>query len=376
MKVQPSKLREWNTQFEFSVKYNISDCSAYPLTTEELFTIAGERACQDYLKLDLKYTETWGNSELREEISKLYSNLSIKNILATNGAIEAIFLITNNLAEPGENLIVQWPIYPALYQVAQANGIEIKRWRLDKNNGFLASLEELKGLVDKKTKAIVINQPQVPIGSVMDADMLRELVVIARENNIFIVSDEVCRPLIWNTKKIVPAVTDIYEKGIGIGDVSKPFGAGGLRIGWLASQDVEILEKCLPLRGYTTMSNSGISEFLATLILENQEKILAPRMAVAAKNFVFLKEFLRRNKDILRCFIPEGGVTAFPFYNLKVSSSQFCRGLVKRYSTLLVPGNVYEMENYFRIGFGVKQNVFEVGLNNLQEYLDSRKWGA
>lgn len=369
MKITAAKLREWNTQFEFSVKYNISDCSTYALTTKELFNLAGKKARNEYLNLSLKYTESSGSSLLRQEISNLYLNLKKENILVINGAIEAIFLIMNSLLNQGDNIIVQFPIYQALYQVAEFNGVETRKWKLKKENNFLPDLTELDNLIDENTKMIVINQPQVPIGSIMGKEMLKALINIAEKYNLYIVSDEVCLPLLWNIKKNVPAIADIYKKGVSIGDISKPFGAGGLRIGWLAAQDISIFKDCLALRGYTTMSNSGPSEYLATLILKNKEKILQPRLKILRKNFAGLIRLVKKNQEFFSLTMPRGGATAFVNYNLKINSDDFCRELIKKYNTLLAPGSVYGMENYFRIGLGARPEIFQTGLKNLEKFI-------
>ena len=371
MRIQPSKLRQWNTQFEFSVKYNISDCSTYTLTTKELFKIAGKEAQKKYLELSLGYTKTWGDEILKKEIRKLYRNTNITpgNILVTNGAIEAIFLIMNNIAQKGDNIIVQFPIYQALREVASSSGVKIKNWKLKSKNNFQSDLSELKKLIDNNTKAIIINQPQVPIGSAMDNNVLKELVNIAQKNNLYIISDEVCFLLLKN-KKISP-IADIYKKGISIGDLSKPFGAGGLRIGWLSSQDKNILEKCIPLRGYTTMTNSAPSEYLASLVIKNREKIIRPRIKIAINNFKKLEKFIQKYSNIFKMFKPVGGVTAFPKYKLDIKSENFCKGIIDKYNTMLVPGSVYGMENHFRIGFGCKPSIFDQGLSNFDQYIQS-----
>ncbi|MBI2459373.1 MAG: aminotransferase class I/II-fold pyridoxal phosphate-dependent enzyme [Parcubacteria group bacterium] len=373
MKITASKLRDWNSEFEFSVKYNISDCSTYALTTKELFSLAGKKARNEYLNLSLKYTESLGDPLLRQAVSKLYLNLKKENILATNGAIEAIFLIMNSLLNKGDNIIAQFPIYQALYQVAQSNGVKIRRWNLKKENNFLPDLAELNNLIDKNTKMIVINQPQVPIGSIMDKDMLETLINIAGKYNLYIVSDEVCLPLAWASKNMVPALADIYKKGISIGDISKPFGAGGLRIGWIATQSLEIFKNCLALRGYTTMSNSGPSEYLAALILKSKDKILEPRLKTLRKNFARLIIFVRKNKDFFSLTTPRGGATAFISYNFKINSDDFCRQLIKKYNILLVPGNVYGLENYLRIGLGAKPVIFQTGLKYLEKFVKQFK---
>lgn len=368
MKIQSSKLREWNTKFEFSTKYNISDCSTYPLTLKELFEISGKENIENYRKISFGYNKVFGEDDLRREISKLYKNLSFQNILITNGAIEAIFLVMNQIADKGDNIVVQFPIYQALKEVARVNGVEIRNWEFKFEENFKPDLDKLIKLINSKTKAIVINQPLVPTGSIIFNQELKQVIEIAKRKNIYIISDEVCLPLA--DKKKVTAISDLYEFGISIGDVSKPFGAGGLRIGWIAMQNSRYFEKLLPLKGYTTMSSSIISEYLAYIILKNSDKIIIPRLKTAERNYSLLKKFIKKNELILKMVEPKYGVTAFLKLRSNSTSEQFCKKLINEFNTLIVPGSVYEMEKFLRIGFGCREDIFIKGINNLQLFLD------
>lgn len=369
MKIQPSKLRDWNTRFEFSVKYNISDCSTYDLTTSEIFKIAGSRAKREYLKLGLGYTKSWGDDNLRTAISGLYNNRKItaNNVLVTNGAVEAIFLIINSIATAGDNIIIQFPYYPAWRGGAALNQVAIRAWSTKNEDNFSASLKNLEKLIDSRTKAIIIGQPQVPGGSILNYDSLKKIITIASRNKLYLIADEVC---LWlaNDKNISP-LASLYNKGISISDLSKSFGAGGLRIGWLATSDQEILNNCLPLRGYTTMSNTAPSEYLASLILKNKRKFIAPRLKMARKNYQLLKKFLDKYKRVFEFSAPQVGVTALVKLKMNISSLVFCEGLIKKYSTMLVPGSAYGLNNYFRIGFGGPTAIFKKGLEQLEKYI-------
>ncbi|MDP3093747.1 MAG: aminotransferase class I/II-fold pyridoxal phosphate-dependent enzyme [bacterium] len=371
MKIQPSKLREWNTKFEFSTKINISDCSIYPLTLKELFLIAGKGAKKEFEKLSLGYTKTWGEDILRQEIAKTYQNIKADNILVTNGAIEAIFLIMNVLSNTGDEMISFFPNYQALFQIAKTCGVKIKWWKLDEKKYFSPDFNQLSRLITKDTKAIIINQPQVPTGFVFTKSDYLTLIKICRKCGLYLVSDEVCRWLYLDKSNGISPAVDLYDKAISIGDVSKSFGAGGLRIGWLASQNREILEKCIPLRGYTTMSNSAPSEYLATLILRNRKEILKSRLTTAEINYQLLDKFVRKNIDKISLIMPAGGVTVFPKLKLKINSLNFCKKLIEKKNTMLVPGTVYGMPKNLRLGFGCKTRLFRKGLAGLQQYLKS-----
>lgn len=370
MKINPSKLRDWNNEFEFNVKYNISDCSTYPLTTEELLSIANEKTKANYQKINLGYTKSDGDENLRKIIAKQYKNLSSKNIFITNGAIEAIYLIMNSLFNSGDEIIVGWPCYQALYEVASAAGLKINKWILRQTKDcYYFDFSELSKMINKKTVAIVINQPQVPTGFIFKQEEYKKLIEIARNADLLVIADEVCRWLNPCSVYQAAPVVDVYEKGISIGDFSKPFGAGGLRIGWLATCDPTIFKKISPLRGYTTMSNSATSEFLAKEILNNKEKILIPRLKTAKKNINTLKKFTNEFTDKISFIQPNGGVTALVNYNAHIDDETFCRDLIKKENIMLVPGSLYGWKNCFRIGFGAKEDIFTAGLAGLRKYL-------
>lgn len=371
MKIKSAKLRKWNTQYEFSVKINISDCSTYPLTTKELFSVLDNQDKEEYLKIGLGYTQTWGNERLRQTIAETYQKIKADNILITNGAIEGIFLILNSLSNPGDEMISLFPIYQSLYQIPQTCGVKIKWWNLDENDNFSPDFDQLIKLISPRTKAIIINQPHVPTGFIFDKNEYQDLISIARKYNLYLISDEVCRWLYLKKENEIPPVVNLYEKAISIGDFSKPFGTGGLRIGWLVCQNRKIIEKCISLRGYTTMSNSAPSEYLATLVLKNKDKFLKPRVETALTNYQLLEQFVQRNKRKISLIKPRGSVTAFPKIKLGIDSREFCKGLIEKENTLLVPGDVYGINNRFRIGFGCTTDNFERGLEKLQLYLNN-----
>jgi len=258
-----------------------------------------------------------------------------------------------------------------LFEVAKTCGVKIKWWKLNERNNFSPDFNQLLRLITKNTKAIIINQPQVPTGFVFTKSDYLNLIEICRKYGLYLVSDEVCRWLYLDGSNGIPPAADLYDKAISIGDVSKSFGAGGLRIGWLVSQNKEILEKCIPLRGYTTMSNSAPSEFLATLILKNKKAILKPRLETAKINYQLFEKFVCEYTDKISLIPPIGGVTVFPKLKSKTNSLNFCKKLIEKENIMLVPGVVYGMPKNFRLGFGCKTKIFKRGLAGLRRYLES-----
>lgn len=139
---------------------------------------------------------------------------------------------------------------------------------------------------------------------------------------------------------------------------------------WIASVTDSCNNRCPGC--YRVLQNSLVCQnghMAAALILKNREKILEPRLKALSKNFTSLIRLVEKNKEIFSLTRPRGGTTAFVNYNLKINSDNFCQELIKKYSTLLVPGSVYGLENYFRIGLGTKPEIFETGLKNLEKFI-------
>lgn len=369
MKIRPFALERWFAEFEFNVAYNIASSCATPTSTAELLALAGERAREEYLVLPLDYIESLGTEPLKEALSRWYTTIEPANILITTGASEAIFLLMNAVLSAGDKLIVEEPIYQSLHEVARAVGAEVIPWSLREERGYIPDMDELRSLWQPGVKMVVINTPHSPTGTVLPEDVLNEIVRFVAEKEILLVCDEVYRGAYYDPSAATPSAADLTERCVVIGDMTKPFGLGGLRIGWLATRQKGILEACAPLRDYTTMCSAAPSEFLAAIALEHKETLLARKMETARRNMQRFKDFLSDHADLLSWVEPQGGFTAFPRYRVPVPSAEFCRRLVNEQSTLLLPGYTFGREQHFRIGFGRKEEYFAEGLRRFGEYL-------
>ncbi|MCL4514462.1 MAG: aminotransferase class I/II-fold pyridoxal phosphate-dependent enzyme [Firmicutes bacterium] len=382
MKIAPFELERWYVQYEFNVKYNISASCGRETTTAELLAMAGPEGREKYLNLGLDYTQNPGDPLLRQELSKLYASLSPDQIQETTGASEAIFLLMNHLLEPGDTVIAEAPIYQSLFSVAEAVGAKMKRWQLHEEHGWQPDLDELTRLIDSRAKMVVINSPHSPTGSVLSPEIQRALVELAEKRGFWLISDEVYRGIVYDPQALLPPAVDLSERAISIGDMTKPYGLGGLRVGWIAAHDRSVLEACSSMRDYTTMCNSAPSEFLATVALQHRDEILARNLAIARENMALFASFVEKHRDRLSWVKPRGGFTAFPKYNQDaegkrsetgkniLSSREFCRRLVEAENLLLLPGETFGLDGHFRVGFGQDPRKFAVGLKLFDRFLE------
>jgi aspartate/methionine/tyrosine aminotransferase len=366
MQIAPFKLERYFAKYEFSTRYLLcsSDCESMSIAD----LLALEPGAEDGLKHHwLGYTESQGAPSLRQEIARIYSNVSPDDILVHSGAQEAIFLFMHAALGPGDHAIVHWPCYQSLAEVAKSAGAEVSFWEARAENGWALDLDELKRLLKPNTRVIVINTPHNPTGWLMPREMFNELNQLAQERGIILFCDEVYRELEYDPADRLPAICDSNPNAVSLGVMSKSYGLAGLRIGWIATRNREIYRKMAALKDYTTICNSAPSEFLSELGLRHRDVLVTRNSKIIQENLALLNGFFSRHSDLFTWVRPKAGPIAFPKL-LKGDVETFCDELVHESGVLLLPGALYDhRENHFRIGFA-RKNMPEV-LARLDEYL-------
>ena len=370
MKIAPFELERYFAKYEFSVEHLLccSDCE--PLGMQELVSMADEETRTMWENLTLGYTESDGLPALRREIAALYSTMAPENVFVA-APEELIFILMNTLLEKEDHVVTTYPAYQSLYQVAQATGCRVSRWMPEYGkDGFRFDVEQLEELLCDNTRLIVINFPHNPTGALPGEDEIRAVVELARKRGIYIFSDEMYRYLEHPGTERNPSVCDLYEKGISLSGMSKSFSLAGLRIGWLATSDREILGEAACFKDYTTICNSAPSEILALMGLRSKERIVSGNLELIEDNLDLLDDFFQTHETVFEWKRPKAGSVAFPGLKLKMGASAFCSGLLADRGVLLLPSRVYGREwqgENVRIGFG-RRNMSE-GIERLNTYI-------
>ena len=368
MKPSPFKLERFFAKYEFSAPYLLCSSDPEPLLIEELLNFE-PASFEIFKKQRLGYTETKGNPELRHEITRLYETINPENVLVHSGAEEAIFIFMNVILDPGDHVIVQFPAYQSLYEVAKSIGAELTYWKVKEENNWELDIDFLKQNIRKNTKAIILNLPHNPTGYLMDKNKLEQIIKIAREKNIFVFCDEVYRFLEYKDEYRLPAVCDLYENSFSVGAMSKAFALPGLRIGWISTRNKKVLEEIAAFKDYTTICSSAPSEFLSLIALRNKEKVFKRNLGIILKNLKILNSFFTKYKEIFSWIPPKAGTIAFPCIKQDINIENFSLDLVEKKGVFLLPSTVYDFGNKnFRIGFG--RNNFKVCLEKFEEYLN------
>ncbi|MDQ7826054.1 MAG: aminotransferase class I/II-fold pyridoxal phosphate-dependent enzyme [Candidatus Eremiobacteraeota bacterium] len=374
MKIADFRLERFFARHEFSAPYLLcsSDCESW--SVEELLSLE-EGSLSELRALRLGYTESLGHPALREELARLYERMGADDIIVFSGAEEAIFIFMNVALGKGDHVIVQFPAYQSLYEVADSIGCRVTRWVMDERKGLWhLDMDLLERLIEKDTRAIIINTPHNPTGHLMLRADYERLIEIAAQKGITLFCDEVYRMLEHDCSLRLPALCDCLDKGISLGVMSKSLGLAGLRIGWVATADRDLRRKMASFKDYTTICSSAPSELLSMIALRNRDKLLARNLSIISLNMELLSGFFREYGHLFRWAPPRAGSIAFPSLLFEKNVLDFVTDLVEKKGVLLMPGTHYDFdERHFRIGFG-RRNMPEA-LGRLEEYVKEQLAG-
>jgi aspartate/methionine/tyrosine aminotransferase len=367
MKIKEFKLERFFAEHEFNAPYLLcsSDCESF--TVEELLSLY-KKAEEEFKKLRLGYTESSGSPALREEISRLYKHIKPEEIIVFAGAQEGIFIFMNVLMEKGDHVIVQWPCYQSLFEIAHSIGCDVTEWQMDGRNNWEIDISFLKKHIRKNTKAIVINSPHNPTGYVIPEEKFNEIIQIAGENDTYIFSDEVYKFLEYDEKDRFLSLCDAYDKGVSLGVMSKSFGLAGLRTGWISSKDNSLLKNMAAFKDFTSICNSAPGEFLSIIGLKHKDILLKRNLQIIKDNLILLDTFFNRYSNLFDWVRPKAGAIAFPEIKFDKNVEDFSMDLLRKKGVLLLPGTKYDFgDKHFRIGFG-RKNMPEA-LKKVEEYI-------
>ena len=370
MKIKPFAVEEWMNAWEVGAKYNIAETCVDSISMNELFELTGEDKTEFLNRLcarRLSYGDIEGLPEFRKGVCGLYKTLNIENIVPTHGASGANHHVFYSLISPGDRVVSIMPTYQQLYSIPESYGADVQILHLSKENNYLPDLEKLRRLVTPKTKMICINNPNNPTGALMSEQILREIVEIARSADAWILCDEVYRHL-SQEDGWCPSIVDLYEKGISVSSMSKVFSLAGLRLGWIATHDMSVVKSCLSHRDYNLVSCGVFDEMLAAAALKHRDKLLERSRKIVRENLQILDDWVGSEPHV-SYVKPKAGTTALVYYDLDISSYEFCEEMYKKTSAFVTPGDCFEVPHSMRIGYAYgKQDLID-GLKAISEYI-------
>ena len=349
MRIDLFRMERTQCLFENEVAFNLSESGVLPLRVEELVDDP-----EQFLSYSLKYPESDGSNELRDHIAKWYGARR-DEILVTNGGSEANFTALWGLLDPDDHAAIMLPNYLQSWGLSRAYSAKTTTFQLVEhkaNNRWALDIESLRRAVTKKTKLIVVTNPNNPTGAVLNEEEMSELIRVARKANAWLLVDEIYRGAEVRDS-ITPTFWGRYDKLLITSGLSKAFGLPGLRIGWIVAPAKTIAQLCR-YRDYTTLTPTFLSDRLARVVMEpaRREQVLERTRTIIRRNLPRLESWIRSHRDILTYIPPVAGAITFFRYKLPISSAALFDRLRKERSVLITPGDHFGVGRYIRVGFG------------------------
>lgn len=336
---------------------------------------------------NIGYTAASGMPNLKQSICKklkVDNNLiyNPKEIIVSNGAKHSLYNIFQAICNPEDEVIISspyWVSYPELVKMAGARPILIE---CDEANDFKYNIDDLKKTITNKTKAIILNSPSNPTGSVYTLDELKEISKLSVENNIIVISDEIYEKLIYDNQKHISIASlnkNIKELTIVVNGLSKCCAMTGWRIGYTASNE-KIATVMSNIQSHATSNPNTIAQYAAIEALEGDQSAIE----------YMRNEFDERRKKMVElindipnisCNMPKGAFYVMVNiskvigkklgnYNIQ-NSMDFANYLLENSHVAVVPGIAFGNDNYIRLSYATSQENIREGLNRIKKALSN-----
>jgi aspartate/methionine/tyrosine aminotransferase len=311
---------------------------------------------------------TDGYAPLRDAIARRYGVRRDQVFTVSGGTSFANWFacaaVLNNVA--GGDAIVEMPTYEPLLRVPEALGCRIVRLERRFEESYAVDIDRFESLVTRRTRLAIVSNLHNPSGARIDMPTLRRMARILRRVGAFLVVDEVYLECLFGRR--AESCVHAGANVIVTNSLTKAYGLDGLRAGWVLGPREVILRAWLI---QDLLANNGVApgERMSLAAFRRLPAIRRRAHATLDPNLERLRRYFAQEKR-LEAFVPEGGNVAFPRVPRHLNTDALAKHLLKRYSTLVVPGRFFEAPRHIRISFGLPTRLLDRGLANISRALD------
>ncbi|MDY2729484.1 pyridoxal phosphate-dependent aminotransferase [Clostridium sp. HCP1S3_B4] len=329
-----------------------------------------------------KYTAASGIIELKEALCKKFkedNNLSYNtsNIIISTGGKQALANAMFAILNEGEEVLIPvpyWVSYPELVKLAGGNPVFVE---CKEENDYKFTIEALEKATTKKTKAVVINSPNNPTGSIYSENELREIAEFAKKHDLIIISDEMYEKLIYDGEKHISIASlseDAYNRTIIVNGFSKAFAMTGWRLGYSAANE-EITKLMSSIQSHMTSNANSITQYAAVEALNGPKDALNDMVKEFEERRNYMTNLID-NIEGLSYIRPSGAF--YVMINIKncinkslngetiKDSMDFSKMLLDEEKVAVIPGAAFGLENYIRLSYATSKDMIGEGLKRIE----------
>ena len=328
-----------------------------------------------------KYTPGKGTFEIRDAIcKKLSRDNSIKynpdQIIVSSGAKHSLSTLFQAILNPNDEVIIFspfWVSFPDIIRLADGNPITVET---NPNDNFSPIWEDFHSKTSHNTKAVLINSPSNPTGSVWNNEIIEKILKICKKNNWIVVSDECYEKLVYDTDyqcaELINSRKKINANVITIQSMSKTYAMTGWRIGYTAG-DQNIINAMSKIQGQATSCPNSIAQKAAIEALTGNQKEINDMKKIFKKRRKVMIDRLNKIPNI-NCQVPGGAFYAFPdisyYLNGRISDSfKLSDYILDKANTVTVAGAGFGMEGFIRLSYATDEKIFLEGINRIEKTL-------
>lgn len=336
-----------------------------------------------------KYTPASGILELKKAICEKFlkdNNLSYseKEIIVSSGAKQCLSNLFQAILNPGDEVLIPvpyWVSYPELIKLYCGVPVMVE---CNEGNHYKYDIQALESKVTKNTKAILINSPNNPTGTIYNHEELVELADFAKSHDLLIISDEIYEKLIYGNYKhesIASINEDAYSRTIVINGVSKSYAMTGWRIGYAAGNK-EIISLMSSIQSHTTSNPTSIAQYAALEALTGpQDKLHDMVKIFSERRDLMINELSKINN--ISVIVPEGAF--YVMVNIAEvigkraqdtvikGSMDFSDILLDKYLVAVVPGIAFGLDSYIRLSYATSEDNIIEGISRLKNFINNIK---
>lgn len=332
-----------------------------------------------------KYTATPGIPELRKAICEKFKKdngltYTPDQIVVSTGAKQCLANAFLAVLNPGDEVLIAapyWVSYPELVKLADGVPVVVNT---TEETMYKFSLESLESAVTDKTRAIVLNSPNNPTGTIYEKEELEMIAEFAKKHDLIIVADEIYEKLIYDGKEHISIASlseDAYKRTIVINGLSKAFAMTGWRIGYLAA-DKKIAKLMSSIQSHMTSGTNSITQYASVAALEGDMTEMQNMVKEFEKRRNYMLERIEKMEDIT-CINPSGAFYVMlniskylgkTVSGVKVSNSvEFADKLLDEEKVAVVPGAGFGLDSYVRLSYATSMEEIKKGLDRIENFL-------
>lgn len=352
MRFEPFDLLERVMAGHASAKYDLSSSDMPP---QRLADVGG---LED---LSLAENHVGGSPALREQLARRFGGRP-EDYIATAGTSEANFAVFASLLKPGDPVLIEQPTYQPLLEIPRGLSAKVHRLVRPEGRQYGLDIDAVRKAMPKGLRLLVLANLHNPSGAAVDGKAMRAIADLAAQEGFYVLVDEIFRELAIDA--IPPTAGGLNDRMIVTASVTKYYGAGGLKVGWLraAPETRALVRRTLD---YMSVSPPGPSERLATALLREHAR-------TTERNRRLLQEGRKIVADWVAT-VPEVHYTQPPghicFPRVDVDSDGLSRRLLDKYNTFLAPGESFGEPGHFRLNLGRGPEQLKGGLARVAQAL-------